>query len=471
MLLYYEVSLINIMITQKNSQEKHNMSHIKNKSLTDSALNQIFKSSSSQRMQNKHCSNTNSNQSKGREKAKNNSERRKPPIGKLSKGALNNKPQTNIPCRKRNKQMINTTRPLTTEITLSFNCFNETKEKRPNSLNHPLNKTSSFLEIQDELLELKLLNSKMKNDITILNDKIKSLEGIIAIKTKEKEQMKNNYEQLLLNVKNEVLKENKTQIDQLLDNYNAVLCSVLSLLIDVCEVFLIKNNSNNNSNTNVNGKNIRTIQIENSVDVFDSFNNDQDKRSSLLDQIQGLLLGKMSYIKRVLELPLEKEIEKVLNWSTMSTNINLSMNGISPLKANEDIFNSISKVYFNSISTLNDFDLSVSGHFFAQSPKFNSNINKEAENTNYCYSHRTTPDYPIQTVLQQIIPAKTGGLISHLKISNNNGNDKKEQLDDSPLQFNDLECSIRDLISQSKIAEGWLNLEENKELKENMSFG
>ncbi len=79
----------------------------------------------------------------------------------------------------------------------------------------------------------------------------------------------------------------------------------------------------------------------------------------------------------------QKEIDKINNWSSISyynkKNISAFVNTIN---TNEEISNSISKIYLNSNDTSNEFDLSVSGQFLNNnaSPKFNSFENKSSLN-------------------------------------------------------------------------------------------
>ena len=103
--------------------------------------------------------------------------------------------------------------PLLTEISLnsintsSENNTNKFFSSRSNSLQK--NKIKDLIKIQDELLEFKLQNSRLQNEILILKEKNKSLNNIIEMKNIENEILINKYKNIIsdLNNQNSLFKE------------------------------------------------------------------------------------------------------------------------------------------------------------------------------------------------------------------------------------------------------------------------
>ena len=289
-----------------------------------------------------------------------------------------------LPTTSSTKNLNNSIKPeqtLTAEISLSSICSTEAPLKRV----HSFHKKNSILQKQDEVLELQLTNSRLKNEIMILNEKNNTLNNIINIKNTECDILKNKYTNLIEELKQEnMLQKQKTEKEiQKLKEINEKqfhsINSLISITIELCDILLSKQTTITNSRCNLSNNN-----NECSLDVYDSFNCDEERRNSLIQQIQSLILSKIFSIKRSFNINIDqKEIDKINNWSSISyynkKNISAFVNTIN---TNEEISNSISKIYLNSNDTSNEFDLSVSGQFLNNnaSPKFNSFENKSSLN-------------------------------------------------------------------------------------------
>lgn len=289
-----------------------------------------------------------------------------------------------LPTTSSTKNLNNSIKPeqtLTAEISLSSICSTEAPLKRV----HSFHKKNSILQKQDEVLELQLTNSRLKNEIMILNEKNNTLNNIINIKNTECDILKNKYTNLIEELKQEnMLQKQKTEKEiQKLKEINEKqihsINSLISITIELCDILLSKQTTITNSRCNLSNNN-----NECSLDVYDSFNCDEERRNSLIEQIQSLILSKIFSIKRSFNINIDqKEIDKINNWSSISyynkKNISAFVNTIN---TNEEISNSISKIYLNSNDTSNEFDLSVSGQFLNNnaSPKFNSFENKSSLN-------------------------------------------------------------------------------------------
>lgn len=237
---------------------------------------------------------------------------------------------------------------------------------------------SDNFKLNEELLEFKLNNSKLKNEINILNEKIKTFKQVVNMKSQENDLIRSKYSEMIEEYKIEIEKlkkvgsEHRTMCD-IVNKQNTSLKSTLGIMIDLMEIFIAPRFSNTN-NTNINTLTRQSMNVENisasySIDIYDSYHNDEERRCTMIEQIQGLLVSKLNVMKKNLGLNLDKEIERIKNWNIKATYIYNNEVSISNLKISKQNESSESLRKMNS----NDFfDLSTSNHLLGQSPKFNS---------------------------------------------------------------------------------------------------
>ena len=354
-------------------------------------------------------------------------------------------------------------------------------------------KCDDILLIQDEILELKLLNSRCNNEIIILKEKNNSLKEIIDMKDKEIQLIKNKYIQMIEEANNEQIKlkqklENDFKITQ--KNYEFSIKSIKSLIDTVIELTetLIFNEKNHNfqifGNGNVNKNSINNFnQIsfsgmgECSLDIYDSnanIDNNKDeekdnKRNIILEQIKEIIIEKINNIiyklNMVLDTSILEKIERLNNWNfhnfnmKFSTNYsynlknlpkrnNININNINNINnLNDELFSGSFSKYNISLNNevSNDFDFSVSKSFYnpssniSASPKFNRSIKVQNNyiNTNENKNVKSLlfsfdEDSKINTVKNNDKLNNTGN--NNLNLNNNN-------------IFNILEYSMVDLIN------------------------
>ena len=354
-------------------------------------------------------------------------------------------------------------------------------------------KCDDILLIQDEILELKLLNSRCNNEIIILKEKNNSLKEIIDMKDKEIQLIKNKYIQMIEEANNEQIKlkqklENDFKITQ--KNYEFSIKSIKSLIDTVIELIetLIFNEKNHNfqifGNGNVNKNSINNFnQIsfsgmgECSLDIYDSnanIDNNKDeekdnKRNIILEQIKEIIIEKINNIiyklNMVLDTSILEKIERLNNWNfhnfnmKFSTNYsynlknlpkrnNININNINNINnLNDELFSGSFSKYNISLNNevSNDFDFSVSKSFYnpssniSASPKFNRSIKVQNNyiNTNENKNVKSLlfsfdEDSKINTVKNNDKLNNTGN--NNLNLNNNN-------------IFNILEYSMVDLIN------------------------
>ncbi len=321
--------------------------------------------------------------------------------------------------------------PLLTEISLnsintsSENNTNKFLSSRSNSLQK--SKIKDIMKIQDELLEFKLQNSRLQNEILILKEKNKSLNNIIEMKNIENEILINKYKNIIsdLNNQNSLFKEEfEKQINFYKENNLKQIISIKSLLKFSSAIFEIFLNSQNKININ-SSNNI----AESSIDFFDS-NIDED-RKNLFEQIKELYITKINLIKNNLNINFDFSfIDKFKDYNSNQNNFKMNLSNVinSIRKNNDDFFNS-----FSSNKNSNDFDLSVSKSFY--------NI--------YNNSNNISPKFNTLNI------ENGNNKIINYKLSNNILNEEKNYLSDSNINekmnkknhINILDYSVGDIVN------------------------
>ena len=291
---------------------------------------------------------------------------------------------------------------------------------------------------QEEILEYKLVNNRLKNEIQILTEKNKSLNDLIEIKNKDIDILKNKNNALYFETNMEInLLKEKYEKNYILtckkyERSIKVINSMINVVIELYDLFL--NNENNINNNNFVLNNFNTSKNKSvfdfSLDMYENtnnninnsnsfaeiaspvspnYNNISEKKKQLLKQIQEILIEKINYITNELEIVLEtKTLDKLkqirsLNFKSttptsptmnfkkrksVNDNFNLNNNSIinnNNISNNEDLLCSISKIQA-SMNDVDGFDFSVSKSFYKEShcsqegsssPKFNKSTRKE----------------------------------------------------------------------------------------------
>ena len=323
--------------------------------------------------------------------------------------------------------------PLLTEISLNSNLNSINTSSENNSNKFFSSRSNSFqkdiIKIQNELLEFKLQNSRLQNEILILKEKNKSLNNIIEMKNIENEILINKYKNIIsdLNNQNSLFKEEfEKQINFYKENNLKQIISIKSLLKFSSAIFEIFLNSQNKININ-SSNNI----AESSIDFFDS-NIDED-RKNIFEQIKELYITKINLIKNNLNINFDFSfIDKFKDYNSNQNNFKMNLSNVinSIRKNNDDFFNS-----FSSNKNSNDFDLSVSKSFY--------NINNNSNSNNISPKFNTLN---IENGNNKII---------NYKLSNNILNEEKNYLSDSNINekinkknhINILDYSVGDIVN------------------------
>ena len=321
--------------------------------------------------------------------------------------------------------------PLLTEISLNSNLNSINTSSENNSNKFFSSRSNSFqkdiIKIQNELLEFKLQNSRLQNEILILKEKNKSLNNIIEMKNIENEILINKYKNIIsdLNNQNSLFKEEfEKQINFYKENNLKQIISIKSLLkfsSAIVEIFL---NSQNKININSSNNN-----VESSIDFFDS-NIDED-RKNIFEQIKELYITKINLIKNNLNINFDFSfIDKFKDYNSNQNNFKMNLSNVinSIRKNNDDFFNS-----FSSNKNSNDFDLSVSKSFY--------NI--------YNNSNNISPKFNTLNI------ENGNNKIINYKLSNNILNEEKNYLSDSNINekinkknhINILDYSVGDIVN------------------------
>ena len=192
------------------------------------------------------------------------------------------------------------------------------------------------------------------------------------------------------------------------DKSIAIIKSLINVAIELCETILINGNYNINNNIfksikpKINGLDNNSL-FDNSLDIYEcnntystqdiiNFNKEEEKKSNLLKQIKEIIIEKINYITKELNLILDssfiEKIEHIHSWNFQQIK---PFPTFSFLLSNIKRSNTNNNNSINNISINDDFDFSVSKSFYNHSqegsisPKFNnnsfnSNNNKNIEN-------------------------------------------------------------------------------------------
>ena len=322
----------------------------------------------------------------------------------------------NIPKQKKKILIYNINSGLNSNYNLYTNMNSNTNNNNDNltlSISSRMNEEKKL--IQDEILELKLVNSRLKNEIQILIEKNKSLNEILEIKNKDIEILRNKNNKLYNETNDELIllkKKYENDIKILKKNYDksiSIIKSLINITIELCETILI-NGNNYNVYTNNNNNNNKSIKpkisgisglennsgTDNSLDIYESNNTfstqeiinnnkEEEKKYNLLKQIKEIILEKINFIIKELNLILDtsfiEKIERIHLWNFQIKSYPTFSFLMSNIKKTSTNNNSI-----NNISMNDEFDFSVSKSFYnhsqdgSVSPKFNNSLIKNNNN-------------------------------------------------------------------------------------------
>ena len=139
------------------------------------------------------------------------------------------------------------------------------------------------------------------------------------MKNNEVEIINKKHKDILDELKKDVERNKKTVLENrsLKDSVNKHnVTSTINILIDVIEILITQKmipiNPNFtkslsvSQNTGQQGENNSNI----SIDMYDSYNNEEEKKSNLVEQILSVIMVKMSYLKKTFNLDFDKEIQR-----------------------------------------------------------------------------------------------------------------------------------------------------------------
>ena len=278
------------------------------------------------------------------------------------------KTSVNIPFNP-NKLIKITKKKRTNNITLSLSndlIYNRNLSNK--SLTYGNNKNSKddkieILKLSNDLIEYRLKNSRLINEIAILNEKIQSQNEIINIKENENKLYKEKYSSFIEDLKSDniKLKQNNIDIKKCNDRFSYAFKNLLNTFIDLIE-FIIGNFSSRSRSIRSSkscNKNINNSKYESSIDIYDSFITDEEKKNKLLIQIKNIILIKVKYFQSIfINQSFEREIEKIqnLNNLNLSSNIKSLCNMSNIFKTNN---NEISNSVFNEIDLLTSQNINI----------------------------------------------------------------------------------------------------------------
>jgi len=293
----------------------------------------------------------------------------------------------NIPNNSFNSQYLKRNSTENLHNSTNNNYYNNNSPRDKNQKIYNLNNSSSSYSINmanlKEINMLKIKNAKLENEQLLLNEKMKSLNQTHIFYSNENDILKSKLTDLQDDYKKDLenMKKYKSEVNQLKIlnmKFNQNIKSSINTMLDIIEMFLSPR-----------GNNIKQSLIYNdnnsySIDIYDSYNNEEERRNIIFDQIQNLLISKFNIMKKVLNVNFDLEIEKVKNWSN-ALNVNkFNNNDINVSNIKLSVKNYESSSYESSKKNSQDFfDLSISNQFYVKnnSPKFNNSFGIENEAT------------------------------------------------------------------------------------------
>ena len=322
-------------------------------------------------------------------------------IKNMNNKLINNK---NIPKQKKKILIYNINSGLNSNYNLYTNANNNTNNNNDNlGLSISSRTNEDIKSMQDEILELQLVNSRLKNEIQILIEKNKSLNEILEIKNKDIEILRNKNNKLYNETNDELIilkKKYENDILKLKKKYDKSISTVKSLInitIELCETILINGNNNINYNKTMRPKISgldNNSQTDNSLDNYEinntlstqdiiNINKEEERRYNLLKQIKEIIIEKINFITKELNLLLDtsfiEKIERIHSWNFQLIKSYPTFSFLlSNIKKTNTNNNSI-----NNISMNDEFDFSVSKSFYndaSVSPKFNNSSVKSNNN-------------------------------------------------------------------------------------------
>ena len=150
----------------------------------------------------------------------------------------------------------------------------------------------------------------------------------------------------LLQIKNKRLKT------ILKKKVNILFSLTLTSLIDLIEILISNKPFNTNGDSVIKANNNENISF--SIDIFDPYNCEDDKRSFFIEQIINLLLTKIKYIQNNLGFNLDKEISKIKSWifflNKENNNSSIFNTSHTRMINNKNSFKDLSNIFCNIIN-------------------------------------------------------------------------------------------------------------------------
>ena len=369
----------------------------------------------------------------------------------------------------------------------NYNLYTNSNSNNENTCLSFSNRTNEEKKLaQEEILDLNLINNRLKNEIQILTEKNKSLNEILEIKNKDIEILKNKNNQLYNETNDELLilkKKYENDIMKQKKNYDksiAIIKSLINITIELCETILINGNNNINNNIfksikpKINGLDNNSL-FDNSLDIYEcnntystqdiiNFNKEEEKKANLLKQIKEIILEKINFITKELNLILDssfvEKIEHIHSWNIQQIksfpNFSFLLSNIKRSNTNN---NSI-----NNISINDDFDFSVSKSFYNHSQ--DGSISPKFNNSSFHSNNNKNIESKIKNKMPMNISNESKSLIcSFNEISNNQKeeNNKKDIIiaNEPKKIINILEYSMVDLNEDENYNKNLVNENDN----------
>ena len=117
--------------------------------------------------------------------------------------------------------------------------------------------------------------------------------------------------------KNKKLASENLSLKEISQKQNITIKSTITILLEVLDILISQRSNPINHNlikslsvTQNTGQQGEINNNSYSMDIYDSYNNEEEKKTNIIEQIQNVIIAKIAFIKKTFNIDFDKEIQK-----------------------------------------------------------------------------------------------------------------------------------------------------------------
>ena len=117
--------------------------------------------------------------------------------------------------------------------------------------------------------------------------------------------------------KNKKFASENLSLKEISQKQNITIKSTITILLEVLDILISQRSNPINHNlikslsvTQNTGQQGEINNNSYSMDIYDSYNNEEEKKTNIIEQIQNVIIAKIAYIKKTFNIDFDKEIQK-----------------------------------------------------------------------------------------------------------------------------------------------------------------